>query len=309
MKKSLTFFIMVSVFFSITYLTGRSFRVSELPNGGEFGCANCHVSPGGGGARNDFGIEVGTNFLDPPGSSGHVQWGPALAALDSDGDGVSNGVELQDPDGTWQSGDPAPGDPLLVTNPGDPASFVPVELTAFTASVIGTGVVLNWTTVTETNNSGFEIERSADMSSWESVGFVDGNGTTTSLTNYSFADNTPLFGISWYRIKQIDYNGTTELYGPKAVENISELSWELEQNYPNPFNPSTTISFALQQAANVELTVYNMNGEKVADLANGYMEAGRYQAKFDASDLSSGIYFANIRTADFSKSIKMMLLK
>ncbi len=104
-------------------LSARSFRVSQLPNGSKFGCTNCHT--GFGGPRNDFGKAVGSGFLD---NSGNTLWGPALAALDSDGDGVSNGAELQDPLGQWKVGDPNPGDPALVSNPGDPTSTTAVRL-------------------------------------------------------------------------------------------------------------------------------------------------------------------------------------
>jgi hypothetical protein len=94
--------------------------VQQIPNGSENGCANCHNNPGGGGPRNAFGIDVLNQFLD---NSGNVEWGPALANLDSDGDGFSNGEELQDPNGTWRTGQPAPGDPALVTNPGNASDF------------------------------------------------------------------------------------------------------------------------------------------------------------------------------------------
>ncbi|MBK9138777.1 MAG: CHRD domain-containing protein [Verrucomicrobia bacterium] len=91
----------------------RSFRVNQLPNGNVFGCANCHVSAGGGGARNPFGQAVGAIT----GSSSAAFWSASLAALDSDGDGFSNGFELGDPEG---DGTVIPG--WRVTNPGSAAS-------------------------------------------------------------------------------------------------------------------------------------------------------------------------------------------
>lgn len=107
----------------------RGFRRSQIPNGFSNGCLTCHVSSSGGIPRNAFGLEIEANFLQPSGANGVVQWGPALAALDSDGDGVSNGTELNDPNGSWSIGDPAPGDPNDVTNPGivdtSPPTLVP----------------------------------------------------------------------------------------------------------------------------------------------------------------------------------------
>ncbi len=104
----------------------RSKRVNQIPNGNTFNCVTCHT--GQGGPRNDFGKAVGNGFLD---GNGDVIWGPALAALDSDQDGVSNGEELQDPTGTWAIGQSNPGDVNIVSNPGDANSTVGVEITAF----------------------------------------------------------------------------------------------------------------------------------------------------------------------------------
>ncbi|MFZ1730377.1 MAG: FlgD immunoglobulin-like domain containing protein [Bacteroidota bacterium] len=121
-RKRLLFFGLL-VIASSTFLVARAFRVGQIPNGTKDACANCHLNPAGGGPRTSFGSEIERNFLSGSGAAGQVQWGPALAALDSDGDGFSNGVELQDPNGNWTSGQPAPGNPALVTNPGDPADF------------------------------------------------------------------------------------------------------------------------------------------------------------------------------------------
>lgn len=102
-------------------LISRDWRVTQIPNGSKNACANCHVSPAGGGERNNFGQTVENGFL----VNGNVMWDAALAQLDSDGDGFSNGTELQDPSGTWRTGQPAPGVLANVSNPGDPTSTPP----------------------------------------------------------------------------------------------------------------------------------------------------------------------------------------
>ena len=107
---------------ALSVLSARFFRVGQVPNGEVFSCNTCHTS-GGGSPRNDFGLTIQNSFLEPSGAQGDVQWGPALAALESDNDGFTNGEELQDPNGEWQEGQPAPGDLTLVTNPGDPDDF------------------------------------------------------------------------------------------------------------------------------------------------------------------------------------------
>ena len=119
-KKILVIAVALLASSTFSVLVSRSFRPGQIPNGSKNNCANCHVNPGGGGARNPFGQTVEANFLD---GSGNVTWGAALAKLDSDGDGFTNGQELQDPEGQWKIGDPAPGDRSLVTKPGDPTDF------------------------------------------------------------------------------------------------------------------------------------------------------------------------------------------
>ena len=100
----------------------RGKRVSQIPNGAAFSCNACHTA-GGGTPRNSFGLEIETNFLTAAGAAGDVVWAPELAALDSDGDGIANGVELGDPDGTWVAGDANPEGEAF--HPGDPESTPP----------------------------------------------------------------------------------------------------------------------------------------------------------------------------------------
>ena len=100
-------------------LFSRPHRVNQIPNGTVFQCANCHVNPAGGGTRTAFGKAIETGYLD---SNGTVVWQANLAQVDSDGDGGTNGEELQDPEGAWIIGAAAPGQRTLVTNPGDPLS-------------------------------------------------------------------------------------------------------------------------------------------------------------------------------------------
>jgi hypothetical protein len=122
MRKHLLILLLVLVITtSGTMLMARMFRENQIPHGNVKACLTCHVTPGG--ARNAFGREIENNFLSVAGAGGNVVWGPELAALDSDGDGFTNGEELQDPLGLWRPGQPLPGDRSLVTNPGDPADF------------------------------------------------------------------------------------------------------------------------------------------------------------------------------------------
>jgi aminopeptidase N len=189
---------------------------------------------------------------------------------------------------------------------------LPVELTSFTAVSRGSFVILNWTTATEKNNKGFEIERRniTNQSEWQSVGFVEGSGTSTTPNLYSFTDQIKSYTDLSYRLKQIDFDGSyvysteVEVKGGTKPEDYS-----LSQNYPNPFNPSTIIKFELPEAAKVKLVVYNLLGQVVRTLADGNYDTGIYEKNFDGTNLSSGIYIYELRANDVVLKHKMILMK
>jgi Secretion system C-terminal sorting domain len=193
-------------------------------------------------------------------------------------------------------------------------SALPVELTTFTAFAEENSVALNWETATEVNNYGFEIERqklevSNKKLEWEKIGFVEGHGNSNSPKVYSYIDNTIASGDYFYRLRQVDIDGTFD-YSDVVEVNISAPNkFELAQNYPNPFNPKTSIQFSLTNATNVSLVVYNTIGQKVADLINQRMEAGIHNTDFDASNLNSGIYIYMLTTENNTLTKKMILMK
>jgi len=187
--------------------------------------------------------------------------------------------------------------------------LIPVELTSFTAAAVDNSVELKWNTATELNNSGFEIERSSQGTEWENIAFIQGNGTTTQSTDYSYTDRNLNSGSYSYRLRQVDYDGSFEYSEIVDVEITNPVQFELSQNYPNPFNPSTTIKFAIPEASDVTITVFNALGENVATLLNKNMEPGNHSVNFDASGFNSGIYFYRIEAANFTQVKKMTLLK
>jgi hypothetical protein len=187
---------------------------------------------------------------------------------------------------------------------------VPVELVSFKADMLDGNVVLNWSTATETNNSGFQIEkRETKNENWASVGFVEGKGTTTEKSFYSFKEKNEKPGAYLYRLKQIDFDGTYSYSSEVELEVAAPKDFALYQNYPNPFNPSTTIKFALPVKTNLSLNVYNTLGEKVAEIFNGELEEGYHEMMFNASGLSSGVYFYKIESENFNSTQKMILMK
>jgi hypothetical protein len=192
----------------------------------------------------------------------------------------------------------------------DYVNVTPVELTSFTAITTNEGVLLNWTTATEVNNHIFEIERRTETTDFRTIGYVDGNGTTTEPRSYSYIDRTAESGINYYRLKQVDYSGTYSYSDIVEVDVTGPLTFNLLQNYPNPFNPSTVIEFSLpENVSNVKLSIYNVLGIKVAELVNKNLEAGHYSYEWDASNVAGGTYFYELRTENFVSVKKMILMK
>ena len=226
---------------------------------------------------------------------------------------IASGWEISSP--TWQ----------VYKYSGAPI-IVPVELTSFTLTASGKEVTLSWSTATELNNQGFEVQRKFGSNGFATIGSVKGNGTTTTPHNYTFVDKLIDAGKYFYRLKQMDYGGQFS-YSPIVEVDVRLLSkYTLEQNYPNPFNPTTTIGFGIPASPNpseggalVTLKVYEILGNEVKTLVNKEMEAGYHSVDFDESKLPSGIYFYQLhvsalpskvgKAGSFMETKKMMLLR
>ncbi|MBK7378761.1 MAG: T9SS type A sorting domain-containing protein [Ignavibacteriales bacterium] len=231
----------------------------------------------------------------------------------SNGDYVSTGIEAQAPlnDQIW-----------LVRISSD---IVPVELTSFTATAQRNSVSLNWQTATETNNSGFEMQRSQmsnvnSQTDWQEVAFIPGFGTTTEPKSYSFVDENLSSGKYQYRLKQIDFDGSFEYSNTVEVEVTSPTEFSLEQNYPNPFNPTTKIKYTIPSVTlslskgdvYVTLKVYDLLGNEIATLVNKQQQPGTYEVEFNvgqAISLSSGVYYYQLRAGGHTQTKKMLLMK
>jgi hypothetical protein len=206
---------------------------------------------------------------------------------------------------------------ILRTNNGG----VPVELKSFTATATGKEVTLNWSTTTELNNQGFEVQRKFGCNDFVTIGSVKGHGTTTSPNQYTYVDKLTDAGKYFYRLKQIDFGGKYEYSQTMEVNWSPFTTYKLEQNYPNPFNPTTKISFAIPllggaRGGLVTLKVYDVLSNELRTLVNKEMESGYHSVDFNASDLPSGVYFYQLRAGPSSSSgqvfvdtKKMTLLK
>lgn len=195
----------------------------------------------------------------------------------------------------------------------------PAELASFDGALQSDRVVLNWSTVSQTNNAGWRITRSVDGETFEAVGnFVQGAGTSDALMNYTFEDTNPP-GVEkvYYRLEQVDLDGSI------SQSNVIEvllgarmpLPTEFAVNvYPNPFNPSTTISYELPESAPVSVVIYDVLGQQVRHLISQVNSAGRYSVQWDARDnqgrgVASGVYIAKVDAGTTTLSQKMLLLK
>lgn len=201
-----------------------------------------------------------------------------------------------------------------ISNGSQFPGFVPVELTSFTAANVGNDVKLAWSTGSEINNSGFEIERKSTQSEWKKIGFVEGNGTTLEQQNYVYVDAGLANGQYNYRLKQVDFDGTFEYSPIVEVEINVPVQFVLQQNYPNPFNPSTKIAFGLAVDSKVTLKVFDVLGQEVLTLINQNLGAGQHEVNFDAAALNSGVYFYRVDASgidgqNFTSVKKMILTK
>lgn len=188
--------------------------------------------------------------------------------------------------------------------------IVPVELISFNYELLNRTVKLNWITATETNNSGFSVERKTPSDErWDEVGFVPGSGTTTEYRSYIFIDESVIPGNYNYRLKQIDYNGQYEHSNKIEVVLNSPNKISLKQNYPNPFNPSTNIQYAIGSKQFVQLKVFDVLGNEVITLVDEEKSAGTYGVEFSAKGLSTGIYFYKLQAGSFVDIKKMILLR
>lgn len=187
--------------------------------------------------------------------------------------------------------------------------LLPVELVSFTAKVENSEVTLIWSTATELNNRGFEVERKSSGTDWHLIGYIPGAGNTNERHEYSFRDNPNITGLLQYRLKQIDMNGTVSYSNTAEVNIVKELHFALEQNYPNPFNPATRLQYSVSESTTVLLRVFNIYGELVTTLADKHQEAGEYFVDFIPVNLAAGVYYYVLEAGSFKQVRKMIYLK
>ena len=196
----------------------------------------------------------------------------------------------------------------------DSPYFVPVELISFTGKVVDNKALLEWSTASEINNQGFDVEMSYDNQSFEKIAFIPGFGTSSEQHSYSYTVDKLLSEKNYFRLRQVDFDGTFEYSPVVEVDGLLPSEFYLAQNHPNPFNPATSIQFSLPVEASVKIQLFNMLGEKITEITNREFSAGVHTINFAADGLSSGTYFYLLDVIGnngigFTETKKMVLLK
>ncbi|HYE96893.1 MAG TPA: T9SS type A sorting domain-containing protein, partial [Rubricoccaceae bacterium] len=176
-------------------------------------------------------------------------------------------------------------------------------------TVSGRDVTLAWETASETNNAGFEVQMQRGET-WTTLAFVEGHGTTTEANTYAYTAEGLLPGSYSFRLRQVDYDGQSEVFGPVEADIETPGTHMLTSAYPNPFNPQTSFELAVAQSQNVAVEVYNAIGQRVSVLFDGTMEANQAQSfTMDGADLASGVYVVRVTGETFQDAIQLSLVK
>lgn len=193
----------------------------------------------------------------------------------------------------------------------DSTNPLPVEMTAFTATVDGSAALLRWRTANETNNAGFQVQhRSPGASSYANVDFVDGAGTTTSPQTYRSRIEGLVAGTHQFRLRQVDAGGTGSLGEPVAVTVEAERALTLETAGPNPARQETALTFTVQKRGRAEVVLYNMLGQRVRQLYSQDAVPGeRYAVDVDTDGIPAGKYFARLSRGGKTRTQQIVIVR
>ncbi len=175
--------------------------------------------------------------------------------------------------------------PTTVLHPSPTSPVLPVELTAFTGTLSGNAARLAWATASETNNSGFYVEHSANGSAFRDVHFAPGFGTTLEAQSYAFTTAELAPGTHTFRLRQTDLDGATEL--SSTVELTVSSDNAVMSVAPNPSRGLTNVSLSVPSAQQVTVSAYDVTGRLVSTLFSGAADA---TVSATLSDVAPGVY-------------------
>lgn len=174
---------------------------------------------------------------------------------------------------------------------GQDLSVLPVMFTDFKAHLQGRKVLLEWITVEEAGNKGFYIERSINADSWQEIGFVLGSGNSSATNTYKFQDHQPFFGTNYYRLRQMDFDGSFD-YSSVVLVSTQENVNEYAHVYPNPAGDMLYVNLPFASANDLQLTIYHWNSSIA--LSKHVRPDETLVEKLDVSQLPAGIYTLQI---------------
>ena len=247
-----------------------------------------------GGVRN-----AGSPVTFPSTATNNNYWADVIFSADRysfDLIGIKDALECTSAGGTLQT--------LTVTSAD--CGTLPVSLINFSATPKDNAILLRWSTASEFNNLGFELQRSIDGNNgWSAIAFVNGAGNSNSTINYSYADENLSASRYYYRLKQIDIDQRFAYSPIVSAELDGKGAFELQQNYPNPYRGETIIRFTLPQKTTVNLSIYDMNGRLVKVLVDGSKDSGTHAVTLHSGVLTNGLYYYKLQAGDFSAVKKM----
>jgi hypothetical protein len=173
---------------------------------------------------------------------------------------------------------------------------LPIELLSFDAQAVGNTVLVNWTTASEINNDYFTVERSTDAVNFASIGTVDGAGNSNGSISYQFVDVQPLQGVSYYRLRQTDFNGTTEVFDPAAV-NFNASTAQGVSMFPNPAIDYAHVMLQSDASGNGSIRITDLSGRLVVE-QNVSIKTGVQPFTLDTRNLNMGHYLVTVTMAD-----------
>ena len=186
---------------------------------------------------------------------------------------------------------------------------LPVKLTSFTANVESNDVLLRWTTASEQNNQGFEVERSVDGKVFEQVGFVKGAGSSNEVTSYRLLDNEAFAktnaNVLYYRLKQVDVDGK-ETYSTIVSVNINTENTNSMSVYPNPFTTDYAISLTANADAKATVELFNIQGKQVNVQTKNITKGFNVLQVTNIEALHSGIYFVKVTINGETQVMKLV---
>ena len=183
----------------------------------------------------------------------------------------------------------------------------PVRLIEFRGNAIVRDVKLDWSTASESNNKGFEVQRSVDGRTWITIGFVPGAGNSSVVKQYTYTDRNLANGKYLYRLRQVDFDNQFSYSGIINISISDKLNSSLGQNYPNPFNGTTIIPYTISTTSHVRITILDMHGRTVKVMEEGQRKAGQYNVQLTLGELRKGVYFYRMDADSFSSTRKMII--